>query len=84
MQLTKLEKAIALGTILNAIDEDKLEDYVELESLRPVVKVLNKLHKRTKPEEKKEVITNLISKMINQLLEENNQEQKEPIPPIQK
>ncbi|WP_264447847.1 hypothetical protein [Bacillus cereus] len=68
MQLTKLEKAIALGTILNSIDEDKLEDCVELESLRPVVKVLNKLHKRTKPEEKKEAITNLISKLMDDLL----------------
>lgn len=68
MQLTKLEKAIALGTILNAIDEDKLEDYVELESLRPVVKVLNRLNKRTKPEEKKEAITNLISRLMDDLL----------------
>ncbi|PEI32394.1 hypothetical protein CN644_24095 [Bacillus wiedmannii] len=68
MQLTKLEKAIALGTILNAIDEDKLEEYVELERLRPVVKVLNRLNKRTKPEEKKEAITSLISKLIDDLL----------------
>ncbi|PGS20650.1 hypothetical protein COF61_23470 [Bacillus toyonensis] len=68
MQLTKLEKAIALGTILNAIDEDKLEEYVELKTLRPVVKVLNRLNKRTKPEEKKEAITNLISKLMDDLL----------------
>ncbi|HDR8197746.1 hypothetical protein [Bacillus thuringiensis] len=68
MQLTKLEKAIALGTILNAIDEDKLKDYVELESLRPIVKVLNRLNKRTKPEEKKEAITVLISKLMDDLL----------------
>ncbi|HFU7086116.1 TPA: hypothetical protein ACGN8S_001121 [Bacillus cereus] len=68
MQLTKLEKAIALGTILNSIDEDKLEEYVELESLRPVVKVLNRLNKRTKPEEKKEAITNLISRLMDDLL----------------
>ncbi|PHF00528.1 hypothetical protein COF76_08090 [Bacillus wiedmannii] len=68
MKLTKLEKAIALGTILNSIDEDKLEDYVELESLRPVVKVLNRLNKRTKPEEKKEAITGLISKLMDDLL----------------
>ncbi|MDZ4627287.1 hypothetical protein [Bacillus cereus] len=68
MRLTKLEKAIALGTILNAIDEDKLEEYVELETLRPIVKVLNRLHKRTKPEEKKEAITNLISNLIDALL----------------
>ncbi|HFF1841054.1 hypothetical protein P4K54_08095 [Bacillus cereus] len=69
MELTKLEKAVALGTILNSIDEDKLEDYVELESLRPVVKVLNKLHKRTKPEDKKKAITNLINTLIDNLLE---------------
>lgn len=68
MQLTKIEKAIALGTILNAIDEDKIEEYVELEVLRPVVKVLNRLNKRTKPEEKKEAITNLISKLMDDLL----------------
>ncbi|MBG9617513.1 hypothetical protein [Bacillus cereus] len=68
MQLTKLEKAIALGTILNTIDEDKLEDYVELESLRPIVKVLNRLNKRTKPEEKKEAITGLISNLMDDLL----------------
>ncbi|MGE6541209.1 hypothetical protein [Bacillus luti] len=68
MQLTKLEKAIAIGTILNAISEDQLEDYVELESLRPVVKVLSKLHKRTRPEEKKEAITNLINKLRDDLL----------------
>ncbi|MES5865340.1 MULTISPECIES: hypothetical protein [Bacillus cereus group] len=68
MQLTKIEKAIALGTILNAIDEDKLEEYVELETLRPVVKVLNRLNKRTKSEEKKEAITSLISKLMDDLL----------------
>lgn len=67
MQLTELEKAIALGTILNAIGEDNLEDYVELESLRPVVKVLNRLNKRTKPKEKKEATTSLIGKLMSEV-----------------
>lgn len=67
MQLTELEKAIALGTILNAIGEENLEDYVELESLRPVVKVLNRLNKRTKPKEKKEAITSLIEKLMSEV-----------------
>ncbi|MDM5237481.1 hypothetical protein QUF83_15250 [Bacillus cereus] len=67
MQLTELEKAIALGTILNAIGEDSLEDYVELESLRPVVNVLNRLNKRTKPKEKKEAITSLIGKLMSEV-----------------
>lgn len=68
MQLTKLEKAIVLGTILNSIGENDIEDYVELESLRPVVKVLNRLNKRTKPTKKKEAVTNLISKLMDNLL----------------
>lgn len=67
MQLTELEKAIALGTILNAIGENNLEDYVELESLRPVVKVLNRLNKRTKPKEKKEATTSLIGKLMSEV-----------------
>ncbi len=67
MQLTELEKAIALGTILNAIGEDNLEDYVELESLRRVVKVLNRLNKRTKPKEKKEATTSLIGKLMSEV-----------------
>ncbi|EMX0194227.1 hypothetical protein CN917_28430 [Bacillus thuringiensis] len=68
MEITSLEKAIVLSTILNAIDEYKLEDYVELEKLRPLVKVLNKLQKGTKLEEKKEAITNLINKLMDYLL----------------
>ncbi|HHK5543742.1 TPA: hypothetical protein ACQUHN_000105 [Bacillus thuringiensis] len=68
MQLTKLEKAMVLGTILNSIGENDIEDYVELESLRPVVKVLNRLNKRTKPTKKKEAVTNLISKLMDNLL----------------
>ncbi|MGG3673807.1 hypothetical protein ABES96_22175 [Bacillus nitratireducens] len=74
MQLTKLEKAIAIGTILQAIGEDNLEDYVELESLRPVVKVLNRLNKRTKPKERKEAITSLIGKLMHELSKENDRE----------
>jgi len=68
VEITSLEKAIVLSTILNAIDEYKLEDYVELEKLRPLVKVLNKLQKGTKLEEKKEAITNLINKLMDYLL----------------
>lgn len=68
IELSKLEKAIALGTILNYIGENDIEDYVELELLRPLAKVLNKLHKRTKPEEKKEAITGLINKLMGDLL----------------
>lgn len=65
MHLTKLEQAITLATILNAIGEENIEDYVELEALRPVVKALNKFNKKTKPEEKKKAIKSIINKMMN-------------------
>ncbi|GAB6605616.1 hypothetical protein C2L96_28945 [Bacillus cereus] len=74
MQLTKLEKAIAIGTILQAIGEDNLEDYVELESLRPVVTVLSRLNKRTKPKEKKEATISLIGKLMHELSKGNDHE----------
>lgn len=74
MQLTKLEKAIVLGTLLNSIGENDIEDYVDLESLRSVVQVLSKLHKRTKPEEKKEAITSLLGKLMHELSKRNNRE----------
>ncbi|WP_256869988.1 DXO/RAI1 family decapping nuclease [Bacillus sp. CDB3] len=53
MELTKLENAIALSTILNAIDKDNLEEYVELKTLRLVVNNLQKLNDRTTPEKRK-------------------------------
>ena len=67
MQLTKLENAIAIGTILNAIGGDNLKDYVELESLRPVVKELNRLNTKNEAERKKEAITSLIGKLMSEV-----------------
>ncbi|PFP88682.1 hypothetical protein COK02_18340 [Bacillus cereus] len=74
MQLTKLEKGIAIGTILNAISADNLEEYVELEKLRPVVRTLDKLNKRTNPEKKKEATISLIGKLIHDLSKQNEHE----------
>ncbi|HDX9612831.1 TPA: hypothetical protein ROY01_003933 [Bacillus toyonensis] len=74
MQLTKLEKAIAIGTILQSIGEGNLEYYVELESLRPVVRVLDRVSKRTKPKERKEATISLIGKLMHDLSKENDYE----------
>ncbi|MGE1047182.1 hypothetical protein ACQGSX_14700 [Bacillus sp. GMs2/1] len=63
INLTITEKAIVFGTILNAIDED----YVELEILR-LAKVINKLYKGTRREEKNGTITNLINKLMRNVL----------------
>ncbi|WP_392355848.1 hypothetical protein PSR14_31070 (plasmid) [Bacillus sp. A01H] len=41
MQLTKLEKAIVLGTILNSIGVDDIEEYVDLETLPAIVETLD-------------------------------------------
>ncbi|HDR8172016.1 TPA: hypothetical protein QC096_003221 [Bacillus thuringiensis] len=80
MHLTKLEKAISLATILNAIGEENIKEYVELESLRPVVKALNKINKKTKPGEKKKAIKSIINKTVNDFTKEIEKDN----PPIQK
>ena len=68
MRLTKLEKAIALGTILNSIGVDDIEEYVDLETLPLIVEVLDEFHRNTTPKAKKEADVSLINKLIDDLL----------------
>ncbi|MFH7833838.1 hypothetical protein [Bacillus luti] len=84
MELTRLEKAIAIGTILSALTEVELEEYVGLEKLQAFVEQGEALGENIKPNQKKEADKNLINKLIDSFLEENNQKQKETIPPIKK
>ncbi|MED1287362.1 hypothetical protein [Bacillus mycoides] len=84
MKLTKLEKAIAIGTILSAIKGDKLKEYVDLEKLPPVIKEIEAVSDKTTRKVKKEADISLINKLIDSFLGEINQEQKEPIPPYKK
>ncbi|MEG7934975.1 hypothetical protein J0817_19850 [Bacillus mobilis] len=84
MELTRLEKAIAIGTILSALTEVELEEYVGLEKLQAFIEQGEVLGENIKPNEKKEADKNLINKLIDSFLEENNQKQKETIPPIKK
>ncbi|PEZ85193.1 hypothetical protein CN374_25835 [Bacillus cereus] len=74
MRLTKFEKAITFATMLNAIGEENIGEYAELETLRPVVKALNKLNKKTKPEEKKKAIKSIINKMMKDFTKEIEKE----------
>ncbi|WP_241145726.1 hypothetical protein [Bacillus wiedmannii] len=53
---------------------------MELESLRPVVKALNKINKKTRPEEKKKAIKSIINKMMNDFTKEIEKDN----PPIHK
>ncbi|PGU29644.1 hypothetical protein COD66_23350 [Bacillus cereus] len=84
MELSKLEKAINVGTILNAINNDKLQEYVDLDKLPSLVKVINKMNKRTTPEEKEKAITSLVNKLVDDFLKEINQEEIKQSPPLKK
>ncbi|HDR6714004.1 TPA: hypothetical protein QCV60_006555, partial [Bacillus thuringiensis] len=88
MKLTKLEKAIALSIVFNAIDTKELDGHVSKEKLSDVLKVIEALKEEIDAdkelEEEKEAHLNIINKLIDSLLAEKNQEQKEPSPPFQK
>ncbi|PFT86128.1 hypothetical protein [Bacillus cereus] len=88
MKLTKLEKAIALSIVFNAIDTKELDGHVSKAKLSDVLKVIEALKEEIDAdkelEEEKEAHLNIINKLIDSLLAEKNQEQKEPSPPFQK
>ncbi|HDR7386934.1 TPA: hypothetical protein QCX13_000121 [Bacillus toyonensis] len=70
MQLTRLEKAIALGTILSAIKAEEFKEYVDVEKLPQVIKEVEALSDNTTQKVKKEADISLISKLIDSFLEE--------------
>ncbi|MDM5235477.1 hypothetical protein QUF83_04470 [Bacillus cereus] len=71
MQLTKLEKAIVIGTILSAVTEEELKEYVALEKLQLLVKEIDVLARNTTPNVKKEADISLINKLTDSFLEES-------------
>lgn len=72
MELNKLEKAITVGIILRALrNRKKIKQYVGLERLPDVIKVLDKLQENTTLEDKEEAITSLINKLMDDLLEKD-------------
>ncbi|MEC2715093.1 hypothetical protein P9Z56_06970 [Bacillus cereus] len=68
MQLTKLEKAVALSIVFNAIDNKDLIGHVSEEKISEVVEVFVELKEDTTPEEEKETHINVINKLIDCLL----------------
>ncbi|PDZ29154.1 hypothetical protein [Bacillus toyonensis] len=70
MQLTKLEKAIVIGTILSAIKAEELKEYVDIAKLPQVIKEVEALADNTTRKAKKEADISLISKLIDSFLEE--------------
>ncbi|MDO8159616.1 hypothetical protein FKQ51_20110 [Bacillus toyonensis] len=70
MQLTKLDKAIVISTILSAIKEEEFKEYVDIEKLPQVIKEVEALADNTTRKAKKEADISLISKLIDSFLEE--------------
>ncbi|ANC20963.1 hypothetical protein WR52_20070 [Bacillus cereus] len=70
MELNKLEKAMVIGIILRSLrSKKKIKQYVGLERLRDLIKVLDELQESTTFEDREEALTSLIDKLIDDLLE---------------
>lgn len=68
MELNKLEKAMIVGIILKALrSKKKIKQYVGLEKLPEVIKVLDELQMNTSFEDREEALTSLINKLLNDL-----------------
>ncbi|MEX5523242.1 hypothetical protein Q1J45_25935 [Pseudomonas rhodesiae] len=74
MELNKIEKAMIIGIILRALRSRKnITKHVELERLPDVIKLLDELNEHTILEGREEVITNLINKLMDDLLENDKE-----------
>lgn len=72
MELNKLEKAMIVGIILKALrSKKKIKQYVGLEKLPDVIKVLDELQTNTSFEDREEALTSLINKLLNDLSEDD-------------
>ncbi|HDR3438503.1 hypothetical protein FNE58_22750 [Bacillus thuringiensis] len=69
MDFNKLEKTIIIGIILRALrSKKKIKQYVGLERLPDVIKVLDELQESATFEEKEEAIASVINKLLDDLL----------------
>jgi len=74
MELNKFEKAMIIGIILRALRSRKnIKKHVELERLPDVIKLLDELNEHTTLEGREEVITDLINKLMDDLLENDKE-----------
>lgn len=72
MKLTKIENAMTIGIILHGVrSRKKIKQYVGLERLPDVIKVLDELQEKATLEEKEEAITSVINKLLDDLLEKD-------------
>ncbi|MGN4717895.1 hypothetical protein ACTFQ7_18960 [Bacillus cereus group sp. MYBK226-2] len=72
MELNKLEKTIMIGIILRALrSRKKIKQYVGLDRVPDLIKLMDESQKNTTPEDKEEAITSLINKLSDDLLEKD-------------
>ncbi|MBK5492882.1 hypothetical protein [Bacillus sp. TH13] len=72
MNFNKLEKAMIVAIILKALrSKKKIKQYVGLEKLPDVIKVLDELQMDTTFEDREEAITSAINKLMDDLLEKD-------------
>ncbi|MEG7339133.1 hypothetical protein V6E27_10895 [Bacillus cereus] len=72
MDFNKLEKAMIVGIILKALrSKKKIKQYVGLEKLPDVIKVLDELQMDTTFEDREDAITSVINKLMDDLLDKD-------------
>ncbi|WP_420974836.1 hypothetical protein [Bacillus thuringiensis] len=72
MDFNKLEKAMIVGIILKALrSKKKIKQYVGLEKLPDVIKMLDELQMDTTFEDREEAITSVINKLMDDLLDKD-------------
>ncbi|KAB2500791.1 hypothetical protein F8158_06805 [Bacillus cereus] len=83
MELTKLEMAIAIGAFIQGLGEEVLNNN-ESKLLKELEDELAKILSNSTLNQIQVAGESVLNKLIQNLFEENNQEQKEPIPPYKK
>ncbi|MED2933447.1 hypothetical protein P4308_15320 [Bacillus wiedmannii] len=72
MKLTKTENAMTIGIILHGLrSRKKIKQYVGLERLPDVIKVLDELQVNATLEDKEEAMKSLVNKLMDDLLEKD-------------
>ncbi|MBJ8090254.1 hypothetical protein JDS76_26055 [Bacillus cereus] len=82
MELTKLEKAMAIGAFMQGVGEGVLNNESKL--LKPLEDELAKIFSNSTLNQIHEAGESVLNKLIQSLFDENDQEPKEPIPPYKK
>ncbi len=84
MELSKLEIAIVLGVFIQGLGDEVPNNNNANDLFKQLAEEMDKVFSNSTLNQIKEANESVIDKFVHGLLEENNQEQKEPIPPYKK